>query len=502
MSYQEPIARRCQTARCNLPVYCYCQDDRMLLCRSHVGSHYYNNHEVLPHKCEPCGGHGRVHAQYAGTGGSWVRCAKCDGVGYVAARSRTRSQSSGSQGSRQYWQGADHGGRKEEGSRREESRSRTEDVDASVDHYSVLGVPSTADAETIRKAYRKLIRQYHPDLNPGSQYALERTKNLNRAYDVLSNATLRREYDAARRESQSQGSGTESDQRSWRQGQSYEDWRAEDVRRRRERWRYNNPPPNQEATQTSEEGHGCRTTLSIAATIFVILMGIGVVQSILSGDEAAPEPVSTPPSRTTESPSSSRTQSPASTATPVPDLKIVGDRLLVAGRIERWIFLFTNEERQKAGLHEFMADGRISRIAEAHSRNMARVNVFDHVVDGKDANDRALDNGYDCRAYFDDGTYTYGLGENIYKYPRVRQWTETSFGFGLVTTHEASIYVGDEMEMGHELVKGWMESPGHRENILDSDYRRIGVGVFVETLESYGYVDEIVYATQNFSSCE
>ena len=133
---------------------------------------------------------------------------------------------------------------------------------------------------------------------------------------------------------------------------------------------------------------------------------------------------------------------------------------------------------------------------------MARLNVFSHVVAGKDPTDRALDNGYDCRAYFDDGSYTYGLGENIYKYPRVTNWSgisSSSSGRYVWTPDE---YTKDEREMGYELVKGWMESPGHRANILDKDYRRMGVGVHNDLGSKYGYIDEYIYATQNFSSCE
>ena len=47
-----------------------------------------------------------------------------------------------------------------------------------------------------------------------------------------------------------------------------------------------------------------------------------------------------------------------------------------------------------------------------------------------------------------------------------------------------------------------MNSRGHRENILDSAARRIGAGVAILDMLEYGYVDELVYATQNFSACK
>src|SRR5436305_7583219 len=63
------------------------------------------------------------------------------------------------------------------------------------DYYETLGVPRKADAEEIRKAYRKLARKYHPDLNPGDKASEERFKNVQEAYDVLSDAKKRPMYD-------------------------------------------------------------------------------------------------------------------------------------------------------------------------------------------------------------------------------------------------------------------------------------------------------------------
>ena len=63
------------------------------------------------------------------------------------------------------------------------------------DYYDTLGVPRKASADDIRKAYRKLARKYHPDLNPGDKAAEERFKNVQEAYDVLSDAKKRQMYD-------------------------------------------------------------------------------------------------------------------------------------------------------------------------------------------------------------------------------------------------------------------------------------------------------------------
>src|SRR5215475_12106171 len=64
-----------------------------------------------------------------------------------------------------------------------------------IDYYKILGVDKNASAEDIKKAYRKLARQHHPDLNPNDKEAHKRFQQINEANEVLSDPEKRKKYD-------------------------------------------------------------------------------------------------------------------------------------------------------------------------------------------------------------------------------------------------------------------------------------------------------------------
>jgi molecular chaperone DnaJ/curved DNA-binding protein len=73
-------------------------------------------------------------------------------------------------------------------------------VPAPKDYYAVLGVAEDAPADAIKKAYRRLARQHHPDKNPGDKAAEDKFKEVQEAYDTVGDAERRKQYDRERRD--------------------------------------------------------------------------------------------------------------------------------------------------------------------------------------------------------------------------------------------------------------------------------------------------------------
>ena len=157
------------------------------------------------------------------------------------------------------------------------------------------------------------------------------------------------------------------------------------------------------------------------------------------------------------------------------------------------VFTLTNTARAQHGLPALRRVGAIDQIALGHSTNMARSGTLSHVDSrGNDANARAVLSGYPCRKPQPGGAIKYGLAENIAKHPRVISWKKKGAGAWRATGWHS------ETELASRLVERWMDSPGHRANILSPRIDRIGIGIAVKDETSFTKPNEWVMATQNF----
>src|SRR3954462_1196366 len=84
------------------------------------------------------------------------------------------------------------------------------------DYYATLGISKTASPEEIQKAYRKLARKYHPDMNPDDATAKKKFQEVQSAFEVLSDADKRKRYDQFGSNFESMGGGPGGAPRGWR----------------------------------------------------------------------------------------------------------------------------------------------------------------------------------------------------------------------------------------------------------------------------------------------
>jgi len=154
-------------------------------------------------------------------------------------------------------------------------------------------------------------------------------------------------------------------------------------------------------------------------------------------------------------------------------------------RIEWELHARINEIRQERGLSRLKMDGKLQGIARNHSADMAERGYFSHESpEGNRVEDRYESVGYSCRIPVSGNRYATG-GENI-----AQTWA-----YGDIQSNGGIVsYDGNETEIAHGIARQWMNSAGHRENILESYWQYEGIGI--ATTEEDG--DLKVYATQNF----
>lgn len=145
---------------------------------------------------------------------------------------------------------------------------------------------------------------------------------------------------------------------------------------------------------------------------------------------------------------------------------------------EKLIFNYTNRVREKNGLEKLVWDDDLAEIAREHSNDMIERNYFDHVnPSGETPTKRALRHRCVLKKELGNGYYTEGIGENLSMMPA---GNVKDFG-----------YVEDKSDsLAKAHVVSWLNSPGHRKNLLEPSYNRIGVGI--------SFNGTHYYATQNF----
>jgi uncharacterized protein YkwD len=153
-----------------------------------------------------------------------------------------------------------------------------------------------------------------------------------------------------------------------------------------------------------------------------------------------------------------------------------------ATELARLIHQSINEQRRKHKLPALAWSDALSRIAEKHSRHMADKDYFDHVSpDGKRFPDRYRQAGYVCEVIV--GDKIHAGAENI----------ALSRLYNSTTTENRVTYYqwNSAREIASKTVEGWMNSAGHRENILTRHWWHAGIGIVIAP-------GNRVYITQNF----
>lgn len=155
---------------------------------------------------------------------------------------------------------------------------------------------------------------------------------------------------------------------------------------------------------------------------------------------------------------------------------------IIVADLERKMHALVNKERRKQGLQLLEWNDALARIAGNHSRDMSKRNYVDHYSpEGRDFSYRYRQEGFSCAVR--EGKTIHMGAENI----------ALNYLYGSVTTvNNVAFYDwNSEDAIAETTVRGWMNSPGHRKNILTPYFKSEGIGVVISP-------DDKVYITQNF----
>lgn len=153
--------------------------------------------------------------------------------------------------------------------------------------------------------------------------------------------------------------------------------------------------------------------------------------------------------------------------------------------LDRRIAEAANDARQRRDIEPLAWRADLAAVARGHSRDMGRRGYFDHVSpDGDSAQDRARAGEVVCEIPLP-GRTRVGVGENLFLTSRYRGYSERTAGGRVTRTYDW--FAQDEL--ADRTVDSWLDSPGHRRNLLDPVSRAQGVGVAVGT-------DDRIYITQ------
>ncbi len=156
--------------------------------------------------------------------------------------------------------------------------------------------------------------------------------------------------------------------------------------------------------------------------------------------------------------------------------------------IERQVLVRVNAERAKRNLPAFRRDGPLENLARAHSADMAQAQFFSHTNPrGEDPTQRGAARGIECVRPAGENRMAVGLGENIFSTYLFTSIYTTRRGDDATQT-----YTWKSVDtLSEEAMEGWMNSRGHRLNLLSRQYQTIGIGAARDALGQ-------LYLTQNF----